>query len=128
MGSVTLKLARQTLTNVDDAAGRWQFEGGRVLKGNKHVGFYGITRRVINGGTDAQNTAMVTGTLFFLDEKPPQNITFQGAHDFNSGRYIGSVSAASTKYAWINGALFTGESGAGTLKIDWLGSDGLTLP
>ena len=128
MGTVTLKLVRETLTNVDDAAGRWQFEGGKVLKGATHVGHYGITRRVINGGTQAQNTAMVTGTLFFLKERPPQNITFQGAHNFNNGRAIGSVSAASAKYAWAHDALFTTDAGAGTIQIDWLGADGLTLP
>ena len=32
-GGVSLSLVRASLTNVDDAAGRWQHEGGRIMKG-----------------------------------------------------------------------------------------------
>jgi len=42
---------------------------------------------------------MLWVTLFFEGEKPPENITLHGAHDFNSGNEIGSVSAASTTFA-----------------------------
>ena len=127
-GSVTLTLERATLKNVDDAAGRWQHEGGKVLKGAAHVGHYAITRRVTFGGTDAQNTAMTTVTIFFLRERPPENLTLQGAHDFNSGKYIGSVSGASSKYAWAIGAIFSGKTDAKSLTIEWLGANQLTLP
>ena len=34
-----------------------------------------------------------------LGEKPPENITLHGAHDFNSGGEIGSVSAASSAFS-----------------------------
>ena len=38
-------------------------------------------------------------TLFFLGERPPQNITLHGAHDFSlPGDAIGSVSAASSAF------------------------------
>jgi hypothetical protein len=37
--------------------------------------------------------------LFYIGEKPPQNITLHGAHDFNSGGEIGSVSAASSAFS-----------------------------
>src|SRR3954469_13262489 len=37
--------------------------------------------------------------VFFLKGKPPENMTLHGAHDFNSGGEIGSVSAASTSFA-----------------------------
>jgi hypothetical protein len=127
-GSVTLSLKRATLKNVDDAAGRWQYSGGKVYKGTKHIGYYATIRRVTFGATDPQNTAMVTLTIFFLREKPPQNITLQGAHDFNSGKYIGSVSAASSKYNGIRDASFTGDTSNDTLILDWLGSNTLTLP
>lgn len=127
-GSATLTLQRETLKNVDDAAGRWQHEGGKVLKGGSHVGHYAATRRVTFGGTDAQNTAMTTLTIFFLGEKPPENLTLQGAHDFNSGKYIGSVSGASSKYAFVIGAIFSGNATTNSLKIDWLGANQLTLP
>ena len=38
-------------------------------------------------------------TLFFLGAKPPENITLLGAHDFNNGGEIGSVSAASSAFS-----------------------------
>lgn len=87
------------LDNVDDAAGGFQIEGGKVLdKAKKHVANYSSVKR-ISCGTQQQNTAMLWLTLFFIGEKPPENITMHGSHDFNSGGQIGSVSAASTAFA-----------------------------
>jgi hypothetical protein len=106
--ALVLKLKRNVLQNVDDVAGRWQYEGGQVYNQKEvQVAWYASTKRVIFGSTDAQNTAMLTTTLFFLPKKPPENITLQGAHDFNSGNEIGSVSAASTAYTVHIGKQFT---------------------
>jgi hypothetical protein len=96
--ALTLTMKRDVLQNVDDAAGRWQYEGGKVFAKEKHVAYYASTKRVTFMATEAQNTAMLTVTLFFLPEKPPQTITLQGAHDFNSGNETGSVSAASNAF------------------------------
>ena len=96
--ALTYTLVRECLNNVDDAAGRWQIEGGRVLEKDKHVANYSSVKRV-SCGTHEQNTAMLWITLFYIKEKPPQNITLHGAHDFNSGGEIGSVSAASATFA-----------------------------
>ncbi len=104
---LTYNLKRDVLQNVDDAAGRWQFEGGKVMNLKQvQVAWYASTKRVVFGATDAQNTAMLTVTLFFLPNKPPENITLQGAHDFNSGNQIGSVSAASSAHATHIGKQF----------------------
>ena len=97
--SLTLMLERTVLNNVDDAAGRWQYEGGAVFEDKRQVGYYASTKRVTFGATDAQNTAMLTLEVFFTPQMPPQNIVMQGAHDFNSGGEIGSVSAASAAFA-----------------------------
>ena len=96
--ALTYTLTRECLNNVEDVAGRWQIEGGRVLQRDKHVANYSSVKR-ISCGTQEQNTAMLWITLFFLGEKPPENMTLHGAHDFNSGGEIGSVSAASTAFA-----------------------------
>jgi hypothetical protein len=104
---MTLALQRDVLNNVDDVAGRWQHEGGKVFEKDKQVAWYASTKRVTFGATDEQNTAMLTVTLFFLGKKPPENITLQGAHDFNSGGEIGSVSAASGAYHSHIGKQFT---------------------
>jgi hypothetical protein len=96
--ALTYTLVRECLNNVDDVAGRWQIEGGQVLQGKRHVANYSSVKRV-SCGTEAQNTAMLWLTLFFLKGRPPENMTLHGAHDFNTGGEIGSVSAASTAFA-----------------------------
>jgi hypothetical protein len=101
----TYQLNRKTLNNVTDVAGLWQHEGGEVLQNEKQVGYYASYKRVTTGGTDALNTAMVTLTIFLGKSRTgaPENITFQGAHDFNSGNEIGSISAASANNAALIG-------------------------
>jgi hypothetical protein len=98
-------LVRECLDNVDDNAGRWQIEGGKVMQREKHVANYSSVKRV-SCGTREQNTAMLWLTLFFLKGAPPENMTLHGAHDFNSGNQIGSVSAASTAFATRIGRRF----------------------
>ena len=95
---LVLKFARKALTNVDDPAGLWQFEGGSVADGGLLVANYSSIKRVTFDGTDqdSQNTANLTITIFFIGSHPPESITLAGAHDFNSGNETGSVSAAST--------------------------------
>lgn len=133
-GSVTLVLNRASLTNVDDAAGRWQHEGGTVFKGAVQVGNYAIHRRVTNGGTNAQNTSMWTCEIFFTPLNPPENIVMQGAHSFGNGQVKGSISAASFRFTWLKniGAYVTLVPGAAinlqNLTITWPGATQLTLP
>jgi hypothetical protein len=98
--ALTYELVRECLNNAEDAGERWQIEGGKVFegKGRKHVANYSSVKRV-SCGTHEQNTAQLWLTLFFLGKQPPENITLHGAHDFNSGGEIGSVSAATTPFA-----------------------------
>lgn len=103
--ALTYTLVRECLNNVDDVAGRWQIEGGQVLQGKRKVANYSSVKRV-SCGTEEQNTAMLWLTLFFLKGKPPENMTLHGAHDFNSGGEIGSVSAASSAFATHIGKQF----------------------
>ncbi len=96
--SLTYTLVRECLNNVNDPAGFWQIEGGKVLEHGQHVANYSSVKRV-SCGTHEQNTAMLWITLFFLKDKPPENMTLHGAHDIHSGGEIGSVSAASISFA-----------------------------
>jgi len=98
VAALTLTLVRDCLNNVDDGAGRWQIEGGKAFQNKQHVANYSSVKRV-SCGTQEQNTAMLWITLFFLRGKPIENISLHGAHDFNSGGEIGSVSAASAAFA-----------------------------
>src|SRR5437868_13469482 len=97
--SLTYTLVRECLNNVEDVAGRWQIEGGKVLEKEKQVANYSSVKRV-SCGTQEQNTAMLWITLFFLKGKPPENMTLHGSHDFNSGGENGSGSAASSAF-WV---------------------------
>ncbi|MGD0829973.1 MAG: hypothetical protein ABR907_03450 [Terracidiphilus sp.] len=104
------QLKQLALTNVDDPAGRWQFEGGQVLENERQVANYASVKRVTYKGTDqnGQNTASVTTTLFFLGAaNPPQNVTLAGAHDFTSGNETGSVSATSALFSANIGKQYT---------------------
>jgi hypothetical protein len=96
--SLMYTLHQGCLDNVEDSGMRWQIEGGKVLENGKHVANYSSVKRV-SCRTTEQNTAQLWVTLFFLGEKPPENITLHGAHDFDSGREIGSVSAASSAFS-----------------------------
>jgi hypothetical protein len=96
--ALTYTLQRDCLNNADDSGMRWQIEGGKVLENGKQVANYSSVKRV-SCGTTEQNTAQLWMTLFFLGNKPPENITLLGAHDFNSGNEIGSVSAASSTFS-----------------------------
>lgn len=104
----SFNLMRHSLNNVDDVAGRWQYEGGEVFLKTKRVGYYASTKRVTSGGTDAQNTAMLTLTIFLEKSRTGgiENITLQGSHDFNTGNESGSVSAASAAHASLRGKTF----------------------
>ena len=111
---MTFELQRDALNRADDAGGRWLFEGGRVT--GDEVGHYASTLRVVFGGTEAQNTAMLTTTIFVSGVQPPENMTLQGAHDFNSGNESGSVSAASGQFAAFIGHRFSRVQN--TVRID----------
>jgi hypothetical protein len=95
------RLVRQCLNNVEDVAIRWQIEGGDVFDGEKKVGTYSSVKR-ISCGTAEYNTAQLWLTLFFKPKKAgnaPENMTLHGAHNFNSGNQLGSVSAASSTFS-----------------------------
>ncbi len=118
--TVTYKLVRLTLTNVSDAAGLWQHEGGDVRNANNvKIGKYALHRRVTTGGTDEQNTAMVTLTIFYLGGSPPRNITLQGAHSYSNGRYVGGVSATSSGLTAFADGTFVGNASTGALVITY---------
>jgi hypothetical protein len=102
---LTYTLHRDCLDNVDDPAGRWQIEGGKVLEHRKHVANYSSVKR-ISCGTKELNTAQLWMTIFFLGGHPPENLTLHGAHDFGSGGEIGSVSAASPAFSAQDGKPF----------------------
>jgi hypothetical protein len=101
--ALTYELVRDCLNNAEDAGERWQIEGGQVLQGRdrRHIANYSSVKRV-SCGTHEQNTAQLWLTLFFLrgtKGTAPENMTLHGAHDFNSGGEIGSVSAASSSFS-----------------------------
>jgi hypothetical protein len=52
----TYTLHGECLDNLEDAATRWQIEGGKVLQRGRHVGNYSSVKR-LSCGTEPQNVA-----------------------------------------------------------------------
>jgi len=134
-GSVALTLVRASLINVPDAAGTTQHEAGTISKGNTVVGNYFLSRRVDTLPGFLFNAGATHLTLFFAPKTRgstlPESVTLDGAHDFSSGSFRGSVSAASNPYSWIRGASAAYSVPAlkvETLLIVWAGNDRATLP
>ena len=120
-GTSTLTLKRSTFTNVNDAAGLWQYEAGTVLRNNQQVGVYGVTRRVMPFLTSNGNVSMYTLTLFFSGANPNRNVTLQGNWVFSPGGAIGGVSAASAPYQFLqHDGTFTVNT-SNVLTINWTG-------
>ena len=125
-GTSVLNMKRTVLTNVNDAAGLWQYSGGTLWSGAKQVGYYATTSRVTNGATNAFNTSMFTATLFFSGANPNRNVTLRGAWNFSPGGSIGGVSAASAPYQFLqhDGTYTITVISAGMYKltINWTGA------
>jgi hypothetical protein len=126
-GTSTLTLKRTTLTNVNDAAGLWQYESGTVLVGNSQAGAFAATRRFVNGTNPPAD--MFTLTLFFKGN-PPQNVTLMGSWTTNPGGGIGGVSAASQPYQFLqhDGTFVMTPIAAGAYKLVITWSGGGTVP
>ncbi len=134
-GTAVLALSRVApLTNVEDAAGRFQHEAGVVRRGAAIVGNYFLFRRVDTLAGGLFNTGATHITLFFKPARgtnaAPESITIDGAHDFSTGAFKGSVSATSSAYSWVRDAdaSYTNANGVETLVLQWLGSNTLLVP
>lgn len=115
-GGLSFNLERVRLTNVEDPAGTYQYEGGRAVDpGGQNTGNYASTKRVVTDATPGQNVASLTITIFVLGTTPPENLTLQGVHEFNRGTQVGSVSAASPRYVRYIGRPFRVRDGRLTI-------------
>jgi hypothetical protein len=94
--SAVITLTRTTaLTNITDAVGITQHDGGTISIGSTVIGRFIRTSRVVTGVTDAQNTAITTINLFGLGTAPTPSLVLIGTHSFDSGNEIGGVGASS---------------------------------
>ncbi len=134
-GSLTILLVRSSLNNDTDSAGLWQYEGGAVQNATTGatIGHYLLNRRVTTAGTSTDNTAAESITLFFSNAtagQVPNSFTLEGAYSYNTGQFVGSVSAASERYHVLIGAdasatLVTSSTTTSKLVVDWVGLQGV---
>ncbi len=103
--ALELTLHPDVVTNVDDAAGRWQHERGRVSDHGSHIGVYASTSHPAAAGT-GHHEPTLTLTIFFLGNLPPESLTLHGTHDAGSDSEVGTVSAASAGHAGRVGGRF----------------------
>jgi hypothetical protein len=105
-GTLTFDLVRtSTLTNVDDAEGRWQFSGGNVYLSGNHVGYFVSKKRVSFGASPVNRAALDTTIIWKYGD---HNITVQGTHYFGTGAEEGSVSATSSAFSYLKDANVSG--------------------
>lgn len=112
-------LDRTVMKGVDDDAGSWLFEGGKVLQNGKQVGEYQSAQRVVSGALPDFNNAPMTMSILFSGQSPAQNMTLQGVHDYDSGNEIGSVAAISSGLEGADGAFFSREGDTLTIQAVW---------
>ena len=105
--TVTYNLTRVgSLTNVDDAAGRWQFDGGNVFLNGTHVGYYIRKKRVSFGVPSSVNKAAVETTIIW--KWGNYAFTMAGTHYFGNGAQVGGVSATSAGWTSMQDATYSG--------------------
>ena len=132
--SATYTLTRATLGNVADSFGTTQQEAGTVTNSaGAAVGYYNITRRVTNGGSTQLNQGGTTLVLFFANPRggAANSVTAEGSHDFNSGAFLGSVSASSSVFQYLRNAdasYTIPAAGQISLTLSWVGSTPSKLP
>jgi hypothetical protein len=93
--ALTLTLEGLSLKCVDDAEGRWDYEGGQIIESERAVGWYASTKRIVFGEGAGKDIAALRMEMFFLPNHPLKNLILQGEHDFTTDAGTGSVSSAS---------------------------------
>jgi hypothetical protein len=93
--ALKLTLEGLSLRNVDDEEGRWQYEGGQIIVGERAVGWYASTKRMVFGESAGKTIAALRMEMFFLPNHPLKNLILQGEHDFATDAGAGSVGSAS---------------------------------
>ena len=112
--TVTYNLVKKsTLTNVDDAEGRWQFDGGEVYVGQTRVGYYTRKKRVSFGIPSSVNKSSMEMTIIWA--WGDYNFTVQGSHYFGTGAEVGGVSATSSGFTAFQDATSAGNSNSITI-------------
>ena len=106
--TVTYNLTRVgSLTNVDDSAGRWQFDGGNVYLNGSHVGYYIRKKRVSFGVPSSVNKAAVETTIMWK----------WGNYSFINGSQVGGVTATSAGWTSLQDATYSGTHTAVTIDF-----------
>lgn len=112
--TLTLNLERTSaLTNLNDAEGRWQMDGGRVLLGESLVGYYVRKKRVSFAVPSSINKAAVETTVIWGSGN--YTFTLQGTHSFTDGSQVGSVSSASAGFTSMAEGIYSGTANQVTI-------------
>jgi hypothetical protein len=101
-----LSLENVIFVDVKDLAGATVYFGGQVFENGTLMGNFAAQQRITPPATGFLNTAQVTITIFFTGQTPPDNITLEGASDFNTSAAMGSVSATSPHFKTYVGQTF----------------------
>jgi hypothetical protein len=101
-----MSLENVIFVDVKDLAGVTVYFGGQVFESGALMGNFAAQQRITPPATGFLNTAQITMTIFFTGQTPPDNITLEGASDFNTSAAMGSVSATSPHFKTYVGQAF----------------------
>lgn len=105
--TMNLNLERtSTLTVANDAEGRWQLDGGKVLMGESLVGYYTRKKRISFAVPASVNKSAVEITVFWASGN--YSFTLQGSQSMSDGSQVGSVSAGSAGFTAMHDAVYSG--------------------
>jgi hypothetical protein len=100
------KYRAETITTVDDQAGKSRFVGGEVRLGANLIGYFNWqSRELFDRGAGVLNSETLTINVLFTGSTPARNITLQGIYDMGSLQGKGGISAVSSG---LPGALQSG--------------------
>lgn len=112
--TMDLNLERtSTLTVTNDAEGRWQLDGGKVLMGESHVGYYTRKKRISFAVPASVNKSSVEITVFWVSGN--YSFTLQGSQSMTDGSQVGSVSAGSAGFTAMHDAVYSGTTNQVTI-------------
>ena len=120
--ALSFKIHAPLLVNqqFNDNGGNWQYVGANAVEQSTHEAVKLIAMKRDNSSCGVSFAAsMLTATVMYasMNNETPEHFTIQGLHDLTSNNEIGSVSAASPKFAAYIGGAFTFNFKEGILSV-----------
>jgi len=119
--TLSIKIQGLVVNSQATDSGNWQYVGATAVEqsSNEEIQLIAMKRDNNSCGSDF-SASMVTATLIFATRQSEvsDHMAIQGLHDLKSNNEIGSVSAASPRFAAYIGGAFSFDAKEGVLTIN----------